>query len=269
MSVSAPGGTTMSAYLREIDRTPLLSAVEERELGSRILNGDPAARDRMVRANLRLVVNLARGYTGRGLPLDDLVAEGNMGLLRAVEGFDPGMSTRFSTYASFWIKQSIKRAIINTAKTIRVPTYMAALVSKWRQATAALSDELGRAPAPEEVAGHLGLSRRKLAMVQLALKVAGAGVQADDADGGLEGLIPDTRGPNSDADAAEQMKRVLDLIGNMDPRDANVLRMRFGLNGEDPKTLKEVGETLGLTKERVRQIEGAALAALASGLGGD
>ena len=265
MSVSAPSGTAMSAYLREIDRTPLLSAAEERELGTRVLDGDPTARDRMVRANLRLVVNLARGYTGRGLSLDDLVAEGNMGLLRAVEGFDPGMSTRFSTYASFWIKQSIKRAIVNTAKTIRVPTYMAALVTKWRQTAAALGDELGRAPAPEEIAGRLGLSRKKLAMVQLAIKVAGVGTQMDDAEGGLEGLIPDTRGPGADADAAEQLERVLALIGTMDARDANVLRMRFGLNGQEPKTLKEIGEALGLTKERVRQIESTALAALASG----
>ncbi|MDY3557726.1 RNA polymerase sigma factor RpoD/SigA [Gemmata sp. JC673] len=267
MGTSAPGGTAMSAYLREIDRTPLLSATEERELGGRILDGDPAARDRMVRANLRLVVNLARGYTGRGLSLDDLVAEGNMGLLRAVEGFDPGMSTRFSTYASFWIKQSIQRAIVNTARTIRVPTYMAALVARWRRATAALGDELGRAPAPEEVAGHLGLSRRKLVMVQLALKVAGAGTQADDADGGLEGLIPDTRDSGSDADAAEQLRLVFEQLGRLNPRDADVLRLRFGLSGEEPKTLKEVGEALGLTKERVRQIESAALSALAAGLG--
>ena len=136
----------LETYLREINETSLLSAREEKELARRIAQGDVAARDRMVRANLRLVVNIARGYSGKGLPLQDLIEEGNLGLLRAVEGFDPDMDTRFSTYASYWIKQSIKRALINSAKTIRIPAYMVELLSKWRRATAKLSDTLGRTP---------------------------------------------------------------------------------------------------------------------------
>ena len=136
--------TPLETYLREINETALLTADEEKQLSRQISAGDAAARDRMVRANLRLVVNIARGYSGKGLPLQDLIEEGNLGLLRAVEGFDPDMNTRFSTYASYWIKQSIKRALVNTAKTIRVPAYMVELLSKWRRASAKLSEELKR-----------------------------------------------------------------------------------------------------------------------------
>ena len=133
---SAAVQTPLETYLREINETALLTAREEKELSNRISNGEKEARDRMVRANLRLVVNIARAYTGKGLPLQDLIEEGNLGLLRAVEGFDPDMNTRFSTYASYWIKQSIKRALINSAKTIRIPAYMVELLTKWRRATA-------------------------------------------------------------------------------------------------------------------------------------
>src|SRR3954471_21030891 len=147
-SVQSP----LETYLREINETALLNAEEEKVLALRIEDGDSEARDRMVRANLRLVVNIARSYTGKGLALQDLIEEGNLGLLRAVEGFDPGMNTRFSTYASYWIKQSIKRALVNSAKTIRIPAYMVELLSKWRRATAQLNDALGRMPTPEEVA---------------------------------------------------------------------------------------------------------------------
>src|SRR5579885_1362518 len=147
-SVQSP----LETYLREINETPLLNADMEKELAYRIEKGDNEARDQMVRANLRLVVNIARSYTGKGLGLEDLIEEGNLGLLRAVEGFDPAMNTRFSTYASYWIKQSIKRAIINTAKTIRLPAYMEELLKKWRRASSQLQDELGRAPTQEEIA---------------------------------------------------------------------------------------------------------------------
>src|SRR5580693_953443 len=151
----------LETYLREINETALLSAQQEKELAYRIETGDGEARDRMVRANLRLVVNIARSYTGKGLGLQDLIEEGNLGLLRAVEGFDPTMNTRFSTYASYWIKQSIKRALINSAKTIRIPAYMVELLSKWRRATNKLNDELGRPPTHEEVAKYMGLPRKK------------------------------------------------------------------------------------------------------------
>src|SRR6201995_1376560 len=141
-SVQSP----LETYLREINETPLLNADMEKELAYRIEKGDNEARDQMVRANLRLVVNIARSYTGKGLGLQDLIEEGNLGLLRAVEGFDPGMNTRFSTYASYWMKQSIKRALVNTAKTISIPAYMVELLSKWRRATANLQDQFGRTP---------------------------------------------------------------------------------------------------------------------------
>src|SRR5262249_49780547 len=150
-----PTQSPLETYLREINETPLLTADEERRLAYRIEDGDSEARDHLVRANLRLVVNIARGYAGKGLGLQDLIEEGNLGLLRAVEGFDPSMNTRFSTYASYWIKQSIKRAIVNTAKTIRLPAYMVELMTKWRRASAKLQDELGRTPTHEEVAKSL------------------------------------------------------------------------------------------------------------------
>ena len=259
-----------STYLGDIDRTPLLTAADERELATRVLTGDVEARDRMVRANLRLVVNIARGYSGKGLPLDDLVSEGNMGLLRAVEGFDPTMNTRFSTYASYWIKQSIKRAIINTAKTIRIPAYMAELLTKWRRATNTLTDELGRAPTHDEIAKLLGLSKKKLSIIKKAIRVANAGSQSDQADAGwsIEEMLMDNRSKAPDAEMGEtdDLKQVLQLLEKMDQREATVLRMRFGLNDEEPKTLKEIGERLGLTRERVRQIEGEALAKLNDGL---
>ena len=145
----------LETYLREINETPLLSSGDEQELAVAIGEGDPSARDRMVRANLRLVVNIARGYTGKGLTLQDLIEEGNLGLLRAVEGFDPAMGTRFSTYASYWIKQSIKRALINSAKTIRIPAYMVELLSKWRRASSRLTDAPAAVRALEHEAKHL------------------------------------------------------------------------------------------------------------------
>src|ERR1700724_655012 len=161
--------TPLETYLREINETPLLSAQQEKQLAYRIEGGDSEARDQMVRANLRLVVNIARGYTGKGLGLQDLIEEGNLGLLRAVEGFDPSMNTRFSTYASYWIKQSIKRALVNTAKTIRIPAYMVELLVKWRRASAKLQTDLGRPPSHEEIARRVGLPKKKVASVQKAI----------------------------------------------------------------------------------------------------
>src|ERR671920_593185 len=179
-SVQSP----LETYLREINETPLLSAENEKALAYAIQDGDNSARDHMVRANLRLVVNIARSYVGKGLGLQDLIEEGNLGLLRAVEGFDPGMGTRFSTYASYWIKQSIKRALINSAKTIRIPAYMVELLSKWRRASARLTEELGRSPPPEEVARVLGLAKKKLPIIKKAIKIYNATPQTDQAEAG-------------------------------------------------------------------------------------
>src|SRR5688572_30500570 len=256
----------LETYLREINETALLTADQEKALARLIGEGSTEARDQMVRANLRLVVNIARGYTGKGLALQDLIEEGNLGLLRAVEGFDPTMNTRFSPYASYWIKQSIKRALINTAKTIRIPAYMAELLTKWRRASNKLTDELGRAPTQDESAKFLGLSKKKLNIIKKAIRVANAGSQADQGDAGwsIEEMLSDDRSKTPDAELGESddLKQVLQLLDKMDPREATVLRMRFGLNDEEPKTLKEIGECLGLTRERVRQIESEALAKL-------
>jgi RNA polymerase primary sigma factor len=174
----------LETYLREINETPLLSAQQERDLASEIEKGNSQARDQMVRANLRLVVNIARSYTGKGLGLQDLIEEGNLGLLRAVEGFDAQMGTRFSTYASYWIKQSIKRALVNTAKTIRIPAYMVELLAKWRRASAKLQEEFGRTPTQEEIARSLNLPKKKLNIIKKAIRVYNSAPQTDQAETG-------------------------------------------------------------------------------------
>ena len=260
----------LETYLREINETALLTADEEKELARAIALGDARARDRMVRANLRLVVNIARGYTAKGLGLQDVIEEGNLGLLRAVEGFDPDMGTRFSTYASYWIKQSIKRALINSAKTIRIPAYMVELLSKWRRASVRLTDELKRNPTPEEVARLLGLPKRKLPIIKKAIQIYNSTPQTDQSDSGwsLGELVMDdrSRSPAQELLENDTMEQVRGMMQELDEREFTVLKMRFGLHDTEPRTLKEIGELLGLTRERVRQIETEALKRLGDGL---
>lgn len=256
----------LEIYLREINETKLLTAEDEQMLARQIALGDAQARDRMVRANLRLVVNIARSYVSKGLALQDLIEEGNLGLLRAVEGFDPDMGTRFSTYASYWIKQSIKRALINSSKTIRIPAYMVELLSKWRRATARLNDELGRTPTQEEIARILGLPKKKLPIIKKAIQVYNATPQSDQSDSGwsLGEMVMDERLKSPDEVMVDDdvLKTAVELLSTLDDREATVLKMRFGLSDTPPHTLKEIGVALGLTRERVRQIETEALARL-------
>jgi RNA polymerase primary sigma factor len=253
----------LAVYYTEINATPLLSAGEEKDLAYQIQEGDSSAREHLVRANLRLVVSIARGYVGKGLDLPDLIAEGNLGLLRAVEGFDPTMGTRFSTYAGYWIRQSVKRGLVNMGRTIRVPSYTNELMTKWRYATARLRDELDRPPTPEEVAQRLKLSRRKLQIVKRALQIHNLALQAagdDDAPSFAEALEDrSTPAPDAEMMQSDQLRQLFALLDQLDERAQKVLRLRFGLDGGEPRTLQEIGTTLELTRERVRQIEGEAL----------
>ena len=266
----AQAQSPLETYLREINEMKLLTAEDEQMLARQIAQGDAQARDRMVRANLRLVVNIARSYVGKGLALQDLIEEGNLGLLRAVEGFDPDMGTRFSTYASYWIKQSIKRALINSSKTIRIPAYMVELLSKWRRATARLNEELGRMPTQEEIGRILGLPKKKLPIIKKAIQVYNATPQSDHSDSGwsIGEMVMDERvkSPEEVMIDHDVLKTAIELVGKLDAREATVLKMRFGLDDTPPHTLKEIGAALGLTRERVRQIETEALARLQNSL---
>ena len=259
-SASSP----LQIYLQDINDTPLLSADEERELAERVAAGDPYAREHMVKANLRLVVNIARGYLGKGLNLEDLIEEGNLGLMRAVEGFDGLMETRFSTYASYWIKQSIRRAVMNSGKPIRLPAYMVSLLSKWKRASAVLTDRLGRPPTPDEVGKALKLSKKKVGIVTKAIRVNNLTHHSDGPDDDkmvIDDVLTDDRSkaPEDLMIEADDLERIFGRLDALDDREAAVIRMRFGLDPYDPMTLREVGENLGLTRERVRQLESLAL----------
>ena len=264
----------LQIYLQDINDTPLLTAQEERDLAAQVAIGDPRARDRMVKANLRLVVNIARGYLGKGLCLEDLIEEGNLGLMRAVEGYDGGMETRFSTYASYWIKQSIRRAVMNNGKVIRLPAYMVSLLAKWKRVTAGLTERLDRVPTPEEVGKALRLSKKKIGIVAKAIQVNNLtphSEHADDDGFALDDVLTDERcrAPDDLLIEADDLERIFHRLNELDDREATVIRMRFGLEPYVPMTLREVGENLGLTRERVRQLESQAILKLVAWLCGN
>lgn len=259
----------LQVYLREIHRTPLLTAEDERVLGAKIMHENcPEARERMIRANLRLVVAIAKRYSGRGLPLNDLIEEGNIGLLRAVEGFDPSQGARFSTYASWWIKQAVKRALMSASQPIHVPAYMVELIAKWRTASRALENDLGYPPSIEQLAEYMDLPVRKVKIIRRAVRALRASSQGPvNADGDLMSLgelIADTRTAEPDEHVLmrEDLRVLRKLLEAIDDREAQILRLRFGLDGQQPLTLKQIADEVGISRERVRQIVDEALTRL-------
>jgi len=249
----------LQTYLQDINEVSLLSAADERELARAIARGDKDARTRMISANLRLVVRIARDYQGRGMSLDDLIGEGNLGLIRAAEEFDPQFGTRFSTYAGYWIKQAIRHALINTTTTIRIPAHMVGLLTKWRRAERELTRELGRAPGFDEVAGRLGLTEMQKSLVAKArranqVKLESGVADEDDYWSPDDSIDPDD-GPTAELEAGDDRADLLRRMQVLDERERMVLTFRYGLNGVVPLTLKEIGEQLGVTREWVRKIE--------------
>ena len=256
----------LQLYLREVNETPLLTPDEEKTLGWRIINdGCLQSKERMIKANLRLVIAISKNYVNRGLTLPDLIEEGNIGLIRAVEGFDPAQGARFSTYASWWIKQAIKRTLINAVQPIHIPAYMVELIARWKDTSRKFEEKHGRSPSLQELSKEMKLPVKKLVIIRRAVKAYQAPSQAPIGEDGVAldfgDLFEDTRGKQPDREASENedFKIILKLLDSIDERDARVLRLRFGLEGHEPLTLKQIGEIVGLTRERVRQIEVEAL----------
>ncbi|HEY5792448.1 MAG TPA: RNA polymerase sigma factor RpoD/SigA [Chthoniobacterales bacterium] len=257
-------------YLRDIAQFPLLTREEEVKLARRIHKGDQEARAEMVRANLRLVVKIARDYANYGLPLLDLISEGNIGLMKAVERFDPSKGGKLSTYAAWWIKQSIKRALANQGKTIRLPVHLVDKISKIRRVATQMMEELGREPTDDELAEEIGLSAAKVS----ALKAAAIRPTSLDAPIGEDDSTEfgEIVGDEEAQDPFEMLRdkdlrdEVGDLLDLLDDRERRIINSRFGLDGSKPKTLEEVGEKFGVTRERIRQLQNIALNKLRKGL---
>lgn len=261
---------TVKEYLKEIDEAALLTVEQEQELANLVMHdNDPQARDRLVRSNLRLVVNIAKKYSGRSMSLGDLIEEGNLGLIRAVDYFDPDKGTRFSTYAAWWIKQSIKRALLMNVQPVHVPTYMVTIINQWRHAAAELQSKFGRPATVEEMADVMQLSLKKAHVIQQIVHIISSSrdnsTSEDSEDDGTEQLAlqeHDADKPEDSIVATEEKEKVLKLLKRMDPRQEQILSQHYGLGGQKPMTLRQIAEQMGLTRERIRQIQREALSRL-------
>jgi RNA polymerase primary sigma factor len=260
---SYDGDTAIKLYLREIGQVPLLTPDEEVELAARIKKGDKRAREQMIKANLRLVVKIAHDYEGFGLPLLDLISEGNIGLMKAVERFDPAKGGKLSTYGSWWIKQSIKRALANQSKTIRLPVHLVDKISKMRRVAMKLQEELGREPSDDELGEELGISASRVSQMRTAA-IRPASLDApigDDDSNNFSEVVQDENAdtPYEHLEEKTVTSMLQEMVKTLDQREATILRYRFGLDGGSEKTLEEVGQKFGVTRERVRQIQNIAL----------
>jgi len=263
MPMESAHGDTLQLYLREIGQVKLLTPQEEITLARRIRRGDKQAREQMITANLRFVVKIARDYQGLGLPLLDLINEGNIGLIKGVQRFDPRKGAKLSTYASWWIKQAIRRALSNTSKTIRLPVHVVDKMAQIRKAEVRLHETLDREPTDEEIAGDLGLSARRIRQYREAARAPvslDSPISTDDATTVSEHVAD----ANAVAPFDELVRNtdnalVQEVLATLDKRESRILAMRFGLDDGQPKTLEEVGEHLGVTRERIRQIQEQAL----------
>lgn len=265
---TASGRSEIHQYVREINQFALLTPEEEKELGWAIVNDNCAeARDRMIRCNLRLVVAIGKRYANRGVSMADLIEEGNIGLMRAAEGFDPAQGARFSTYASWWIKQAMKRSLMTATQAVHIPAYMVELVAKWKAAFRRLETQLGKQPTMQDLAGELNLPLKKIRMIRRAVKAYQSPVTDSSSSSDvsrLSDIITDTRtaAPQDRMLRGEELsilKRLMDCISD---REAIILRMRYGLDGSEVYTLLQISETLQISRERVRQIADEALTKL-------
>ena len=263
---SYDGDTAIKLYLREIGQVKLLTPDEEIDLAARIKKGDKKAREQMIKANLRLVVKIAHDYEGLGLPLLDLINEGNIGLMKAVERFDPAKGGKLSTYGAWWIKQSIKRALANQSKTIRLPVHLVDKISKMRRTAMKLQEVLGREPTDEELAEELGMTASRVAQLRTAaIRPASLDAPIGDEDSNnFSEVVQDENAatPYQELEEKTVSAMLQEMVRTLDPREATILRYRFGLDGGSEKTLEEVGQRFGVTRERVRQIQNIALTKL-------
>jgi RNA polymerase primary sigma factor len=260
----------LGAYLKEIGEIPLLTREDEVRLGKRIKKGDRAAREKMIRANLRLVVKIANDYSGLGLPLLDLISEGNIGLMKGVERFDPGRGTKFSTYGAWWIKQSVRRALANQSKTIRLPVHLVDKLAKMRRIAMQLFDELGREPTDEELGKEIGITPARVAQLRrISMRPTSLNAMVgDEADAELGDLIADETAimPGEDLESRNLIKELRSVLHVLDARERAILSLRFPLSDETPPTLEQIGTKFNVTRERIRQIQNVALKKLRKAL---